>query len=66
MFGRRRVWNLIETKVLLQVILVVLVLTCTALAADWPQYLGPDRNSTSPEKGFRDPSSLENLDSICY
>ncbi len=24
----------------------------TATAHDWPQYLGPDRNSTSPEKGL--------------
>jgi len=29
-----------------------LVSACTALAADWPQYLGPDRNGTSPEKGL--------------
>ncbi len=29
-----------------------MVLTCNGLAADWPQYLGPDRNSTSPEKGL--------------
>lgn len=28
-----------------------LLLTC-AQAADWPQYLGPNRNSTSPEKGL--------------
>jgi outer membrane protein assembly factor BamB len=26
--------------------------TTSAWAADWPQYLGPDRNSTSPEKGL--------------
>jgi hypothetical protein len=24
-----------------------------SLAADWPQYMGPDRNSTSREKGPR-------------
>ncbi|MHC4462024.1 MAG: outer membrane protein assembly factor BamB family protein [Planctomycetota bacterium] len=33
-------------------IIITLALTCAALAADWPQYLGPDRNSTSPEKGL--------------
>jgi len=52
MFGRKRVWNLIETKVLLPVFLIVLMLTCSAWAADWPQYLGPDRNSISSEKGI--------------
>jgi outer membrane protein assembly factor BamB len=31
-------------------IIMTLALTCTALAADWPQYLGPNRNSISPEK----------------
>ena len=26
---------------------------CSSIkASDWPQYLGPDRNSTSPEKGI--------------
>jgi len=33
-------------------IIITLALTCAALAADWPQYLGPNRNSTSPEKGL--------------
>jgi len=33
-------------------IIITLALTCAALAADWPQYLGPDRNATSPEKGL--------------
>jgi len=28
------------------------VLVASATAADWPQYLGPNRNSTSPEKGI--------------
>ena len=28
-----------------------MVFSCSSLA-DWPQYLGPDRNSTSPEKGI--------------
>ena len=33
-------------------IIFTLALTCASLAADWPQYLGPNRNSTSPEKGL--------------
>jgi outer membrane protein assembly factor BamB len=33
-------------------IIITLALTCAALAADWPQYLGPDRNSISAEKGI--------------
>ena len=33
-------------------IIITFALTCATLAADWPQYLGPDRNSTSPEKGI--------------
>jgi len=51
-WNRRKVWNLIETRTLFQVILLVLVPNCVTLAADWPQYLGPDRNSTSSEKGL--------------
>ena len=37
-----------------RVILTIAALSvaCTSWAADWPQYLGPDRNSTSPEKGL--------------
>jgi outer membrane protein assembly factor BamB len=31
---------------------VATVLASSSLAADWPQYLGPERNSTSPEKGL--------------
>ena len=31
---------------------VVMVMAGSSLAADWPQYLGPARNSTSPEKGL--------------
>jgi len=31
---------------------VLMVVACSSKAADWPQYLGPDRNSTSPEKGI--------------
>jgi outer membrane protein assembly factor BamB len=33
-------------------IIITLALTCTVLAADWPQYLGPNRNSISDEKGI--------------
>jgi outer membrane protein assembly factor BamB len=32
--------------------ILVMVTACSSLAADWPQYLGPDRNSISPEKGL--------------
>ena len=32
--------------------LVVMATAGHTLAADWPQYLGPDRNSTSPETGL--------------
>ncbi len=31
---------------------VLLLAASGSWAADWPQYLGPDRNSTSPEKGI--------------
>lgn len=34
------------------VVIVVMATACNSLAADWPQYLGPDRNSTSPETGL--------------
>jgi outer membrane protein assembly factor BamB len=40
-----------KVKVTLTVI-VLMVVACSSLAADWPQYLGPNRNSTSPEKGL--------------
>ncbi len=30
----------------------VSTIACTSPAADWPQYLGPQRNSTSPETGL--------------
>ena len=30
----------------------VLLAACSTLGADWPQYLGPNRNSTSTEKGI--------------
>lgn len=32
--------------------IVLIVVAGSGLAADWPQYLGPGRNSTSPEKGL--------------
>ena len=31
---------------------VVLMATCSSLAEDWPQYLGPTRNSISAQKGI--------------
>jgi outer membrane protein assembly factor BamB len=40
-----------KVKVMLTAV-VLMVVACSSLAADWPQYLGPDRNSTSPEKGL--------------
>jgi len=44
-----------EYRMKLKATLAAVVLmgtACSSLAADWPQYLGPDRNSTSPEKGI--------------
>jgi outer membrane protein assembly factor BamB len=37
-----------------KLITVMVLLACSAnvLAEDWPQYLGPSRNSTSPQKGI--------------
>ncbi len=32
--------------------IVLMAVAGSGLAADWPQYLGPARNSTSPEKGL--------------
>ncbi len=40
-----------KVKVVLTAVLA-LVIAGGSLAADWPQYLGPARNSTSPEKGL--------------
>lgn len=34
------------------IIFIVLLATNHAFAADWPQYLGPDRNAVSSEKGL--------------
>jgi outer membrane protein assembly factor BamB len=51
--GKSRLINWSEKmnrKVML--ILTILMLTAGGAVADWPQYLGPDRNSTSPEKGL--------------
>lgn len=31
---------------------ILMITACSSLAADWPQLLGPNRNSTSPEKGI--------------
>ncbi len=32
------------------VVVAMLMVSCVALAADWPQFLGPDRDGISPEK----------------
>jgi outer membrane protein assembly factor BamB len=40
-----------KVKVMLTAV-VLLVVACSSWSADWPQYLGPNRNSTSPEKGL--------------
>jgi outer membrane protein assembly factor BamB len=32
--------------------MIILLFVACAFAADWPQYLGPERNSTSAEKGI--------------
>jgi outer membrane protein assembly factor BamB len=32
--------------------MIILLFVACAFAADWPQYLGPERNSTSTEKGL--------------
>ena len=33
-------------------IAVIVMITAGSVLADWPQYLGPNRNATSPEKGL--------------
>ena len=48
----RKGWNLARTAVLIQTILFMFGPTWAAWAADWPQYLGPERNSISPEEGL--------------
>src|SRR5262245_63176795 len=35
-------------------VLLTLAAPTVSLAADWPQFLGPDRNQTSVEKGLLD------------
>lgn len=35
-------------------LLLLASLASTGLAADWPEFMGPDRNQTSPETGLRD------------
>jgi outer membrane protein assembly factor BamB len=39
-----------KTKVMM--IATILMITTGSTLADWPQYLGPNRNATSPEKGL--------------
>ncbi len=39
-----------KTKVML--IAAIVTITIGSTLADWPQYLGPDRNAISPEKGL--------------
>jgi outer membrane protein assembly factor BamB len=41
----------VNTKTFLTIAAAIVTASST-LAADWPQYLGPDRNSTSPERGL--------------
>jgi outer membrane protein assembly factor BamB len=43
-----------KMKQSLKIIAALLILTCTAniQAQDWPQYLGPDRNGTSPQENI--------------
>ncbi|MBN1806681.1 MAG: PQQ-binding-like beta-propeller repeat protein [Sedimentisphaerales bacterium] len=40
-----------KTKVML-IAAIIIITARGSVAADWPQYLGPDRNSISPEKGL--------------
>jgi len=39
-------------KIKMALIAVILMITACDSLADWPQYLGPDRNAISPEKGL--------------
>jgi hypothetical protein len=41
-----------EMKINAILIVAIVIFPIGSLAADWPQYLGPDRNATSPEKGL--------------
>jgi outer membrane protein assembly factor BamB len=42
--------NNMKTNLML-IVAIVMMISCSTLA-DWPQYLGPNRNATSPEKGL--------------
>jgi outer membrane protein assembly factor BamB len=42
--------NNMKTNLIL-IVAIVMMTACSTLA-DWPQYLGPNRNATSPEKGL--------------
>jgi hypothetical protein len=39
-------------KTNLMLIVAIIMMTACNTLADWPQYLGPNRNATSPEKGL--------------
>jgi len=39
-------------KTKLMLIAAIIMITTGSTLADWPQYLGPNRNATSPEKGL--------------
>jgi len=41
-----------KTKLYLFLIAILFVLAKNTCAQDWPQFLGPERNSTSPQKGI--------------
>jgi hypothetical protein len=41
-----------EQQMKIKAALVLMAAASSGLATDWPQYLGPNRNSTSPEKGI--------------
>ncbi len=42
-----------KRKVVFSILTTVFVLSCPVVnAQDWPQFLGPERNSTSPQKGL--------------
>ncbi len=39
-------------KLISSIFILIACLTVNVYAQDWPQYLGPERNSTSPQKGI--------------
>ena len=39
-------------KTNLMLFVAIVMMTACSTLADWPQYLGPNRNATSPEKGL--------------